>query len=86
VPGANRRPIAQLASVAQGIVSTSVKLEQIKVERQGKREKADVQAVVEKIRAAMAAAGQLKDDVRRRLDCRAAVGNCGGVVWVGSAA
>jgi hypothetical protein len=65
VPGANRRPIAQLASVAQGIVSTSVKLEQIKVERQDKREKADVQAVVEKIRAAMAAAGQLKDDVRR---------------------
>jgi hypothetical protein len=46
-------------------VSTSVKLEQIKVERQDKREKADVQAVVEKIRAAMAAAGQLKDDVRR---------------------
>jgi hypothetical protein len=65
VPGANRWPIAQLASVAQGIVSTSVKLEQIKVERQDKREKADVQAVVEKIRAAMAAAGQLKDDVRR---------------------
>jgi hypothetical protein len=65
VPGANRRPIAQLASVSQGIVSTSVKVEQIKVERQDKREKADVQAVVEKIRAAMAAAGQLKDDVRR---------------------
>jgi hypothetical protein len=45
------KAIAQLASVAQAVVGNSIKLEQIKVEREDNQEK--VAAIIERVKAAM---------------------------------
>ena len=46
---ADAKAIAQLASVAQGIVQTSVQLEQIKVERQDKSD--ELRDILERLKA-----------------------------------
>jgi hypothetical protein len=49
---ADAKAIAQLASVAQGIVQTSVKLEQIKAERQDNGERSErIADIIRRIRA-----------------------------------